>query len=95
MKTPTEIANEMLDTHFRGVRTDITDTGLIAWMTRAIEADRQEREGEYSVIATVGKGNPEARVGVYEAKFVADAVCKEWNRVNNKHGVTYRVETDW
>lgn len=96
MKTATEIAKEILDTHFRGVRSDITDVALIAWMTRAIEADRSERgEGDYSVIATVGKDNPEALVGTYRSEFEAVAVCKEWNRINNKHHVTYRVEKDW
>lgn len=49
MKSAEEIATEMLDAHFRGVRNEIQDVGLKAWMTRAIEADRAQRPSDAGI----------------------------------------------
>lgn len=68
---------------------------LIIEAVQALASHLEELEEGYSVVATVGTGNPEARVGVYSTRFEADAVAKAWNKINNKHGVTYRVEVDW
>lgn len=65
---------------------------------RGYDAGRNDQisdEFRYSVVATVGKNNPEARVGSYRSNFEALAVSDAWNAINNKHGVTYRVEVDW
>lgn len=68
---------------------------LVIEAVQALAGHLQELEEGYSVIATVGKDNPEARVGLYISQFEADAVAEAWNKVNNKHGVHYRVEVDW
>lgn len=68
---------------------------LVIEAVQALASHLQELEEEYSVIATIGKDNPEARVGLYATRFEAEAVAAAWNKANNKHGVTYRVEVDW
>lgn len=71
----------------------ITPQALLDFMRLAIEADRAQRH-PWQVIAEHGKGNPEAIVGHYSSSFEAYAVSDEWNRVNGKHGINYRVEED-
>lgn len=65
-------------------------------MRQAIDHDRTQREAElrYLVIASQGRRYPESIVGRYAAEFDANAVAKEWNRINNRNGITYRVEDD-
>lgn len=70
-----------------GTRQDIAD--LIA---DAIDADRWLLiRFPYQVITDDGFS---VVIGTYRSKFEADAIAKEWNRINNKHGIRYRVEVD-
>lgn len=65
-------------------------------VTAAIKADRAQREAQLThlVIAEHGKNQPEAIIGMCPTEFEANAVAREWNRVNRQHGITYRVEDD-
>jgi len=81
MKTPEEIAAEMLDIHFRGSRTDIQDFGLTAWMVRAIEADRAQRD------ATPDDG---VTFAVGEAVLLTGASWESWG-LRNAYAVISRV----
>lgn len=46
----------------------------------------------YSVVSSMGERYSENIVGTYQSRFDAEAVAARWNKVNNKHGITYRVE---
>lgn len=48
----------------------------------------------YSVVGTFGAA-PEGIMGEYQNRFDAEAVCAAWNKVNGKHGFSYRVEKDY
>lgn len=50
---------------------------------------------EYTVVAEHGKDLPEAAVGTYRTTFEAEAIATAWNKINNKYGITYRVEVHW
>lgn len=93
IKTPEEIAagialpSDLKDYHRDEVRQAIAD---------AIEADRAQLEAEYAYQVVTGGTSryPLAIVGAYRSEFEAKAVAKEWNRVNNRHGIRYRMEVD-
>ena len=65
-------------------------------IAEAIEADRAQLEAEYAYQVVTGGTSryPLAIVGAYRSEFEAKAVAKEWNRINNRYGIRYRVEVD-
>lgn len=71
---------------------NVTHAALVA----AIEADRAQLEAEYAYQVVTGGTSryPLAIVGAYRSEFEAKAVAKEWNRINNRYGIRYRVEVD-
>lgn len=84
--TPEELAAAAASAFDSSIRTTAYELVL-----GAIRCDREARE-RYQVIAH--KSGLESLMGAYATKFEADAIAKEWNRVNSRHGITYRVEDD-
>lgn len=94
-------AREVATAHAASVFPDGAPEDLAVWeiallMEAAIEADRAQREATLThlVIAEHGKDQPEAIVGAYATDFEAHAVAREWNRINRRYGITYRVEEE-
>ena len=95
MKTPEQIAEGIAE-KYQGKHWRTTGQNLMARIVEAIEADRAQLEAEYAYQVVTGGTSryPLAIVGAYRSEFEAKAVAKEWNRVNNRHGIRYRMEVD-
>ena len=103
MKTPEEVARDRIaQLDMSGSLTDALTSGWFngddveRWLAEAIEAARAQLEAEYAYQVVTGGTSryPLAIVGAYRSEFEAKAVAKEWNRINNRYGIRYRVEVD-
>lgn len=95
IKTPEQIADNVAWKAWPSI-TPMQTEKVYECMVKAVKVERayQDAMRPWQVLTGGTARYPLQIVGAYQSKFEAEAVAAAWNRVNNKHGIRYRVEED-